>query len=159
MPTWGQNRKSSPPDLLDESDKEDEELSFNEGFSHANPLAMTQRHKVVRSEKLPLLVQEPIAVGANQVVDLKCHLSGLNCSGWSQSSGSLRNFLMLVMAMLPSGTTCPVGNVVWGKESGEKQNSKLNCAAYRLCNSMLDSWDSNNRNSLDLGCDICQTTL
>ena len=22
---------------------------------------------------------------------------------------------MLVMAMLPSGTTCPVGNVVWGK--------------------------------------------
>ena len=44
----------------------------------------------------------------------KFHLSGLNCSGWSHSSGSVRNFFMLVMAMLPSGTTCPVGNVVWG---------------------------------------------
>ena len=69
------------PDLLDESNKEDEELSLDKGLSHANAFPMAERYKVVRSEKLPLLVQEPIAVGANQVVDLKCHLSGLNCSG------------------------------------------------------------------------------
>ena len=59
IPTWGQNRESSPPDLLDESNEEDEEFSFDEWFSHANPLAMAKRYKVVRSEELPIFVQEP----------------------------------------------------------------------------------------------------
>ena len=52
-------KKSSPPDLLDESNEEDEEFSFDEGFSHANPLAMAKRYKVVRSEELSIFVQEP----------------------------------------------------------------------------------------------------
>ena len=53
----------SPPDLLDESNEEDEEFSFDEWFSHAHPLAMTQGYKVVRFEELPLLVQESFCGG------------------------------------------------------------------------------------------------
>ena len=63
---------------------------------------------------------------------------------------------MLVIAMLPSGTTCPVGNVVWGVRV---RYEKIRFVAHRLCNSMLDSRDGNNRDSLDLGCNICQVTL
>merc|ERR1719331_2912633 len=48
------------PDSLDESNEEDEEFSFDEWFSHAHPLAMAKRHKVVRSEELPIFVQEPL---------------------------------------------------------------------------------------------------
>jgi len=50
------------PDPLDESNEEDEEFSFDKGFSHAHPLSMTQGHKVVRSEELPLLVEKPFSL-------------------------------------------------------------------------------------------------
>ena len=49
----------SPPDPLDKSNKEDEEFSFDKRFSHADPLSMAQGYKVVRSEELPVLVEEP----------------------------------------------------------------------------------------------------
>ena len=143
------------PDLLDESNKEDEEFSFDKGFSHAHSLSVAQGDKVVRSEELPLMVQEPFFRGGNLIFSSKFHLSGLNCSGWSHSSGSLRNFFMLVMAMLPSGTTCPVGNLVWGRVVCENWNS----VTYRFCHSMLNPWDGYSRNSLDLSCIKCQTTL
>ena len=39
------------------------------------------------------------------------YLSGEKVSGVSQSSGSLRNFLILLMAIVPSGMTCPDGRV------------------------------------------------
>ena len=48
-----------PPDLLEESNKEDEEFSSDKGFPHAHTLSMAQGHKVVRSEELPVLVEEP----------------------------------------------------------------------------------------------------
>ena len=62
LPTWEESRWSSkPPDFLDESNEEDEEFSFDKGFSHAHPLSMTQGHKVVRSEELPLLIEKPFS--------------------------------------------------------------------------------------------------
>ena len=54
-------KKAGPPDFLDESNEEDEEFSFDKGFSHAHPLSMTQGHKVVRSEELPLLIEKPFS--------------------------------------------------------------------------------------------------
>ena len=51
------------PDLLDESNEEDEEFSFDKGFSHAHSLSVAQGDKVVRSEELPLMVQEPFFSG------------------------------------------------------------------------------------------------
>jgi len=57
---WLFSQNNREPDLLDESNEEDEEFSFDERFSHANPLAMAKRHKVVRSEELPIFVQEPL---------------------------------------------------------------------------------------------------
>ena len=55
-----------PPDLLEESNKEDEEFSSDKGFPHAHTLSMAQGHKVVRSEELPVLVEEPFS--ENQVI-------------------------------------------------------------------------------------------
>ena len=131
-----EEEEDGPPDLLEESNKEDEEFSFDEGFPHAHTLSMPQGYKVVRSEELPVLVKEPFfrESGKSSHIGSKFHLSGLNCSGWSHSSGSVRNFFMLVMAMLPSGTTCPVGNLVWGRVVCENWNS----VTYRFCHSMLN---------------------
>ena len=47
------------PDLLNESNKEDEELSLDKGLSHANALPMAERYKVFRSEELSLFVKKP----------------------------------------------------------------------------------------------------
>ena len=47
------------PDLLNESNKEDEELGLDKGLSHANALPMAERYKVFRSEELSLFVKKP----------------------------------------------------------------------------------------------------
>ena len=68
------------PDLLNESNKEDEELSLDKGLTHANALPMAERYKVFRSEELSLFVKKPFK-SIKSRLDKKYHLSGLNCSG------------------------------------------------------------------------------
>ena len=43
------------PDLLNESNKEDEELSLDKGLTQANALPRAERYKVFRSEYFPSL--------------------------------------------------------------------------------------------------------
>ena len=59
------------PDLLNESDKEDEELSLDKGLSHANPLPMAERYKVFRSEELSLFVKKPFKSIKSRLDDIK----------------------------------------------------------------------------------------
>ena len=68
------------PNLLNESNEEDEELSLDKGLSHANALPMAERYKVFWSEELSLFVKEPFK-SIKSRLDKKYHLSGLNCSG------------------------------------------------------------------------------
>ena len=63
------------PDFLNESDKEDEELSLNKGLSHANAPPMTERYKVFRSEELSLFVKKPFK-SIKSRLNRKYHLSG-----------------------------------------------------------------------------------
>lgn len=65
------------PDLLNESNKEDEELSLDKGLPHANALPMAERYKVFRSEELSLFVKKPFK-SIKSRLDKKYHLSGLN---------------------------------------------------------------------------------
>ena len=68
------------PDLLNESNKEDEELSLDKGLAHANALPMAERYKVFRSEELSLFVKKPFK-SINSRLDKKYNLSGLNSFG------------------------------------------------------------------------------
>ena len=47
------------PDLLNESNKEDEELGLDKGLTHANTLPMAERYKVFGSKELSLFVKKP----------------------------------------------------------------------------------------------------
>ena len=68
------------PDLLNESNKEDEELSLDKGLAHAIALPVAERFKMFRSEELPSLSRNLLKASTRDWIE-KYHLSGLNCSG------------------------------------------------------------------------------